>query len=214
MKPDSTLFPALDSGSTVEPVGQDRAGGRDVDDDRVDTRLVDEARGGEAGALETLLTRHEGRVLRVLRLMGVPAQDREDVAQEVLLRVFRHLGRFQRGRPFRSWIYRIAVNAAHDYRVRRGRTAGEAPLDPVVELRDREPDPETAAERRDLQERLFRAMGHLTDRERAVFSLVEIEGLETAEVAHALGIARVTVRRHLGLARRRLEKAFDPGATR
>jgi len=36
----------------VEPVSQDRAGGRDVDDDRVDTRLVDEARGGEAGALE------------------------------------------------------------------------------------------------------------------------------------------------------------------
>ena len=99
------------------------------EEDRLDERLAEAARQGDARAFETILQRHEGRVFRVLRLMGVPRQDLEDVAQDVLLRVFRHLDGFRKGRPFRSWLYKIAVNAAHDYRARRRRGRGEAPWD-------------------------------------------------------------------------------------
>ena len=94
-----------------------------------DEALIAAATRGETRAFEKLLDRHESAVLRVLRLMGVPAQDREDVAQDVFVRVFRHLRSFQRGRSFGAWVYRIAVNAAHDYRARQGRRSSEASLE-------------------------------------------------------------------------------------
>lgn len=144
--------------------------------------------------------------------MGVPAGDREDVAQEVFLRVFRHLDGFQSGRPFGGWIYRVTVNASYDYRLRTGRRdrqeaawAGDAALGPP------EAAPDGEGEARRLRGRLLAAMGRLTDRERAVFILREVEGLETLEIARILGITRVTVRRHLERARNRLRGLLSRG---
>lgn len=173
-----------------------------------DETLLTGALAGDARALDALLTRHEGKVLRVLRLLGVPGQDREDVAQEVFLRVFRHLGGFRRGHSFGGWLYRVTVNAAHDYRLRSGRRVREeAPWDEAPS----EPASGTAApdagdERRVLRARLERGLEALSGRERAVFVLREVEGLETADVARALGITSITVRRHLGRARDRLRR--------
>ncbi len=160
------------------------------------------------GALDELLTRHEARVLRLLRLLGVPAADREDVAQEIFVRVFRHLAGFHRGERFRAWLHRITVNASHDYRRRaarrRGREAGwDEATEPAATPRD---GPAESLERSDRRRALERALGALSERERAVFVLCEMEGLATGEVARSLGISSITVRRHLGRARRRLQK--------
>ena len=170
-----------------------------------DGALVARAREGDVRALETLLERHEGPVLRVLRLLGVPAQDREDVAQDVLVRIFRHLGGFKLGRSFSGWVYRITVNAAHDHRHRlRRRARGETSW--TGEIEDGEGiGPDRALE---LRQALESALAILSERERAVFVLREMEGLETREVARALGITTITVRRHLGRARGRLQEAL------
>lgn len=178
-----------------------------------DDSLVAAAREGDVRALEALLARHESLVLRVLRFLGVPELDREDVAQEVFIRVFRHLNGFRRGRPFAGWIYRVTVNAAHDYRVRSGRRAREeAPwtedLDRAARSSGQSPEREASGT---LRLRLSAALGSLSERERAVFVLKEIEGLDTSAVARALGITPITVRRHLGLARQRLRRELaDP----
>ena len=132
---------------------------------------------------------------------GVPSRDREDVAQDVFIRVFRHLKGFQRGRSFSGWLYRVSVNSAHDYRVRSRRTAQDETgwvegLDPAAGADD--------AGAPDVRRRLEAALSQLSERERAVFVLKEIEGLETHEIAKAMGITGITVRRHLGLARDRL----------
>ncbi len=172
------------------------------DPEAADDALVGAALAGDARAFDALLTRHESSVLRVLRLLGVPTRDREDVAQEVFIRVFRHLKGYQRGRSFAGWLYRVSVNAAHDYRVRALRTArDEAPWIDGIEPRS---EPGGAADGGDLRRRLESALPQLSERERAVFVLREIEGLETHEIARALGITGITVRRHLGRARERL----------
>jgi len=176
-----------------------------------DEALVAAARGGEATAFELLLKRHEGRVLRVLRLLGVPVDDREDVAQEVFVRVFRHLGGFHPGNPFGGWIYRITVNAVHDYRRRMRRLPregfeAETALDSAP---DDAPNPEQSAELRRRQRLLEGAVARLSERERAVFVLCELEGMETRQVARALGITSITVRRHLGRARSRLQRLLE-----
>jgi RNA polymerase sigma-70 factor (ECF subfamily) len=171
-----------------------------------DGALVARARDGDVRALEALLDRHQGPVLRVLRLLGLPAQDREDVAQEVLVRIFRHLGSFKTGRSFSGWVYRITVNAAHDYRHRLlRRSRGETPWTGDIDG-DEGPGPERGLE---LRQALESALEVLSERERAVFVLREMEGLETREVARALGITSITVRRHLGRARNRLQEALS-----
>ena len=53
-------------------------------------------------------------------LLGVRPDDLEDVAQDVLIRIFRHLDGYRRGGSFGGWVYRIAVNSVHDYRGRGG----------------------------------------------------------------------------------------------
>jgi RNA polymerase sigma-70 factor (ECF subfamily) len=177
--------------------------------ERSERELVEAARDGQVRALEQLLDRHQGRVLRILRFLGVPAQDREDVAQEVFVRVFKHLRGFRAGQEFGAWVYRITVNASHDYRSRRGRvTRGEAPWSEAAEHEDPGPGPAEGARQAELREALERALESLTERERTIFVLREIEGLETREVAGALGITSITVRRHLSRARRRLRSAL------
>lgn len=167
-----------------------------------DDALVGAALSGDARAFDALLSRHESSVLRILRLLGVPPRDREDVAQEVFIKVFRHLKGYQRGRSFGGWLYRVSVNTANDYRARAARAGREesAWSDGLDQRAASEVDPNPD----DLRRRLESALLQLTERERAVFVLREIEGLETHEIARALGITGITVRRHLGLAKDRL----------
>lgn len=175
------------------------------DDEVPEPSLIEAARGGDARAFETLLKRHEARVFRVLRLLGVASADRDDVAQNVFLRMFRGLDGFRAGRPFSSWVYKIAANAALDWRGQSDRLRREeAPWDDAVE----EPAVEPAAGQLELARRLETALETLSERERAVFVLVEMEGIERADAAQALGITRITLRRHLGLAKERLRQAL------
>jgi len=176
-------------------------------DDVEDARLAESARSGDAHAFEQLLTRHETRVFRVLRLMGIPSRDREDLAQDVFVRVFRSLPGFDSRRPFRSWIYRITVNVSHDHRLHSARRGEE----PTTLDHDAVPESESGAveDRVVLRRRLEAALGRLSERERAVFVLTEIEGCDSREVARSLGITTITVRRHLGRAREHLRRLLD-----
>lgn len=181
---------------------------RSRDSDATDEALVEAAQGGDSGALELLLLRHESRVLRLLRLLGVPEAEREDVAQEVFVRVFRHLDGYRSGQSFRGWIYRIVVNASHDQRRRmrrRRRREADWQVDHEGSV-DPGPGPAEELDRREQRRRLERLLSELSERERAVFVLCELEGLESGKVARSLAISTVTVRRHLGRARRRLER--------
>jgi RNA polymerase sigma-70 factor (ECF subfamily) len=178
------------------------------DDDGTEPSLIEAARGGDARAFEALLARHEARVFRVLRLLGVPASDRDDVAQNVFLRIFRSLDGFKAGRPFSAWVYKISSNAALDWRAQSDqRRREEAPWDDSLDDTAQAQAP--AGEALDLARRLEAALDTLSDRERAVFVLVEMEGVDRADAARALGITGITVRRHLGLAKERLRKALS-----
>lgn len=185
---------------------------------RPEKDLIRAALAGDESAFEELVVSHEAAVLRVLRLLGIPRDDRDDVAQDVFIRIFRYLDGFRPGRPFAGWVYRITVNAAHDYRSRaRRRRQEEVEWMPSLdETAGDDPAPDSADDRLDLRQRLERALDVLSERERAVFVLREIEGLSTREVARSLGITGITVRRHLGRARLSLRRALgagrDPGS--
>jgi RNA polymerase sigma factor (sigma-70 family) len=185
---------------------------------REESRVSDEtlaaaAREGESAAFDRLLRRHEGPVLALLRSLGVPPADREDVAQEIFIRLFRHLHRYRPSKPFGGWLYRISVNACHDYRRQNFRRRGEQPGSDAAmrAATDGAPGPSELYSGAEQQSRLEKALEGLSERERAVFVLCEMEELPTRDVAKALRISSITVRRHLGRARRRLQEILSAG---
>jgi RNA polymerase sigma-70 factor (ECF subfamily) len=149
--------------------------------------------------------RHAPLVWRVLRRLGVPPADTEDVAQDVFTVVYRKLPGFAGRSTLRTWICGIAVKRALDYR-RRGHVRREvATATPVEQVADA---PQLAAvERREARACLDHLISELDEEKRVVFVLYEIEELTMAEVAEAAGCPLQTAYTRLHTARRQVEAA-------
>ena len=154
---------------------------------------------GDAAAFDALVARFGALVLRVARSI-VGETDAEDVAQEVFLRLYRAVGSVDPDRPLEPFLVRIAVNVSRSQRGRRARRREER-LEAAADREGRGPRTGAALHAEDVRRALLDASAALTERERLVFRLRDLEGLEVSVVAGALGIAPVTVRRLSGNAR-------------
>lgn len=159
-----------------------------------DAELVRRCRADDPAACRELVERFQADVYAVcLRLLG-HAQDAEDVTQEVFVRVFRSLARWDAGRPLRPWVLGIAVNRCRTWI---GRRAGRPePADYLHELADHRPDDDTA----ELRAELRAAVDTLRDDYREVFVLFHEHGLSYEEIAGA-------VRRPIGTVKTWLHRA-------
>ena len=173
------------------------------------TRLVRAALAGDSAAFETLVLRHEARVMNIAaRLLGA-RDEAADAAQEVFLRAFKYLHRLDIQKPVEPWLVRITVNVCRDaLRMRQRRR------DTFVVVERVEPVDESADQHLDVsrkQERLIlqRALGTLPEKERLAIVLRDIEGLSTAEVASILRSSETTVRSQVSRGRLHLRAAID-----
>jgi RNA polymerase sigma-70 factor (ECF subfamily) len=160
--------------------------------------LVERAREGDGRAFDRLMLETQEKVLGLAwRLLGT-REDARDAAQEVYLRVFRHLGRFRAEQDFYGWLYRITVNVCHDAARRRRRA-------PVADGKDVDPgqpaEAETALLEAERWNRLLEALASLPAKERAALVLRDLEGLTSEQVARALGSRPATVRGQIASAR-------------
>jgi RNA polymerase sigma-70 factor (ECF subfamily) len=148
----------------------------------------------------------EGHVAYVYRLvlhLGVPVRHAEDVCQEIFLVVSRRLSECDDPEHLKTWLYAIAWRVAYAHR-RLARNQNETPVaDPAEHLVESTGPAEQLEERRRL-ERLGRALDALTDQQRVVFILYEIEQLRMREVAVALDCSINTAFSRLYAARRRV----------
>lgn len=148
-------------------------------------------RSGDRAAFERIMAQCERRVLRVaLRLLN-NQQDAQDAAQEVFLRLYKHLRHLDGARGFEPWLFRVTVNVCHDIARARGRSVG---LEDLPEPATPQPDAHQEFQRAQQREILRRALGRLGEKERAALVLRDIEGLSTHEVAKILGSSEATVR--------------------
>jgi RNA polymerase sigma-70 factor (ECF subfamily) len=168
-----------------------------------DRDLVRRARRGDASAFDRLVGRHGRLVLSLARSVTRHRQDAEDVAQEVFLRFYRHLDRFDAARPVEPWLVRLTLNAARSH-VRRAPAGREDGLESGAPARESEGNPESDLLAADLRAALRRGAEALTDRERDVFLLRDVHGLTVELIAEALGVSPITVRRQSADARRKL----------
>ena len=161
--------------------------------------LISRARDGEERAFEELLLTFEGRALAIAHQMGASRADAEDISQDAFIKLFKHIGSYRGGRRFTAWFYRIVVNAARDHLRRSGPVTEELPEGAEEPMADASAGPEE-------YQRIRAAILQLSEREREVIVLRDLHGLGTWEVARALGLSPITVRRHAQRGRERLRK--------
>ena len=153
-----------------------------------DEALMGQGATGDASALETLCRRYEHPLHRFLwRQLG--GRDVDDLYQETWLRVVRAAPRFDRRRPFSTWLFQIAVNLCRDWH----RRPPPEPHDPAT-LDAPGPDP---TERSDAALDGARLLAQLPDAQRAAVLLRYYHDLPEEEVAAILGCPRGTVKSRL-----------------
>lgn len=177
-----------------------------------DETLAARAAAGDDSAFELIVGRYQARVFRlVCRLTS--DTDAPDVLQETFLQVYRHLSSFRGDSQFRTWLYRIASNAALMHR----RASARRPAEPLERFLPRfdatgqhaatPAELQVASRADELLDREFlaakarEAIAHLPDLYREAFVLRDLEDLPTADVARTLGVEPATVRQRVHRAR-------------
>lgn len=170
----------------------------------VEPEDLDRCRAGDPRGLEAVYDALGDRVFRLCRgVLGHDA-DAEDAAQEVLIRILAKAPTFDGRARFSTWVHRLTVNHALNFR--RGRERRRRPGDGVpADLRvDPAPTPPEAAAREEARGLLDRLLAELPAEARVVLTLREIEGLSYREISEALDVPIGTVMSRLSRARARL----------
>jgi RNA polymerase sigma-70 factor, ECF subfamily len=177
--------------------------------------LIARAQAGDEEAFADLVMHHADRVYPALRRFGLDADEADEVAQEVFVRAWRGLPRFQERARFSTWLYRIAFNEAQRKLSRRSparpATDGEDDLDPVAALRDDAREaPEAQALDHEFERTLERALDELPAEWRAAVVLRDIEGLSTHDAAEVTGVREAAFKSRLHRGRMQLRTLLEP----
>lgn len=167
-------------------------------------RLLLDHRQGDDRAFAKLVAAYRAPVYGHLCRCGVPEPERDDLFQEIFLRVHRSASQYDEGRPLHPWLFTIVANAVRSYfrrqRVRELVASEPEAADPV----DPAPDGERRAVARQTAAWLGERIQHLPLNQRQVLLLAAVESLPMQEIATALEIPLNTVKSSLRRARRAL----------
>src|SRR6476620_3296688 len=175
-----------------------------------DSGVVEAFLGGEERAFQEIVERYQTRLLNfIYRTIG-DRERGEDLVQEVFIRVYRHMARFDRAKKFSTWIYTIASNLAKNELRNRSRN----PLvffqairknwqddDRPLQFEDSSMRPDDLYRKRHLRTLVEESVARLPEHHRQVFVLRELEGKSYEEIDEITGCNLGTVKSRLNRAR-------------
>lgn len=171
--------------------------------------------GGRDAAARELMKRHREPVFRLVQsLIGDPTEAL-DVTQETFIAAFAALARFDRSRPFRVWLSRIAINKCRDWARRRAVRkffTFAAPIEAANAVATDDVAADVALSDREELARVRRAIADLPKALRETLLLRTVEGLSEEETALALSISRKAVETRLYRARQTLTAMLQTGS--
>ena len=186
-----------------------------MDDPNDDFRLVALAQKGDTRSYDALVTRHRGRIYAMIRNMIHQEADAWDLAQEVFIKAWHALPKFEAKAKFSTWLYRIAHNVVYDWtRKRKIESAGEF----NDEIFEREridsgsfttpsggESPDDTMAHGELRAKIQVALNKLSAEHREVVLLKDVQGLSYKEIAEAMASSLGTVMSRLFYARQKLQ---------
>lgn len=181
-----------------------------------ETRLVALLKEGSEAAYRQLVRRYQDKVFRIAYGITLDREESLDICQEVFLQVFRSIASFRENARLATWLHRITINQALNWKRKWKRRFRwhHRPLDvqsgdDALEQGSDAYSPEHSYREKELEARFKEKLASLPEEARAVFVLKELEGLSYDEIAERLKIKRGTVSSRLFYARRRLKEALD-----
>jgi RNA polymerase sigma-70 factor, ECF subfamily len=189
---------AITSGIAARPDGQS------------DEDIIRQVLDGQTALFELLMRRYNERLYRAARAITRDDRETEDIMQQAYVNAFVHLRQFKGQAQFSTWLIRITVNEALAHVRRRGRYEpfedGESTAEDVAPFQS--PDPERQAFAGELRILIELAIDELPGGAREVFMLRDVEGLNTADTAAALGVSEDVVKTRLSRARMALRHSL------
>jgi RNA polymerase sigma-70 factor (ECF subfamily) len=184
-----------------------------------DTRLMLAVREGEAQAFEQLVEKYQQRLVGILHHLVGDADEAEDLAQEVFLRVFRARKKYRARAKFSTWLFTIANNLALTALRRRNRkatlplpTRDSGPLGPRPAerlVRDKSAPPAQHLQQEELAAVVRQALEELNERQRVAVLLNKFEEMSYAEIGEVMGLSTKAVKSLLSRARTNLRQALQ-----
>lgn len=165
--------------------------------------LLAEVRRGDELAWEAFIRTHQGRVFGLAYHYVGQAEDARDVAQDAFVRVYQHLAEIPDEPGLIPWLLAITRNLSIDHlRRRKARPpVWDLPIEDFKHLRASEEGPEEAELRASRKGRVHRALQELSELNREIILLKEIQGLGLEEIAGMLGVPLGTVKSRSNRAR-------------
>lgn len=177
-----------------------------------DLDLARRHRYGDASAFEEVYREYAQMVFNLcLRMVG-NREEAEDLAQDVFLRIHRHLGRFSGRSALKTWIYRVTINYCRSKLSRKRwftRTLKEEDEEGGVQLEDPARSPESETLAHDDARTVMKALLQVKPKFREAVVLRDLEGMSYDEIAEVLKVRIGTVRSRIARGRDQLRKALE-----
>jgi RNA polymerase sigma-70 factor (ECF subfamily) len=198
---------AREGESRVESSDNDAGTSREAGANSEDLAIATACQAGDLRGYERLYRLHGARMKNLARNILGGQSDAEDAVQETFLKVQRYIASFRGQSSFLTWTFRILVNTCHDARRSRTRRKelgqGESEeSSPLPEMRAPGAHPA-------LRMALERAIAKLTQHQRDVFLLYEVEGFRHAEIAGMLEITETASKNTLFQAKKSLRGMLE-----
>jgi RNA polymerase sigma-70 factor, ECF subfamily len=179
-----------------------------------DVELIAHIKKGNMDAFEQLVQRYDKRVLTIAAGYVNSADDAKDIFQEVFLRVYKSIPKFENRSEFSTWLFRITTNVCLTHRSRHKRHQHTS-IDQHMESEDGSPITEqniiqekTPTDRRvqdrEISDRVEKALQMLSPRQRMVFTMKHYEGYKIKEIAEMMKCSEGTIKKYLFEATARL----------
>ncbi|MFI5097964.1 MAG: RNA polymerase sigma factor [Candidatus Acidiferrales bacterium] len=172
-----------------------------------DMALATACQAGDLHAYERLYRLQGARMKSLARNLLGTKSDAEDAVQETFLKVQRSIASFRGQSSFVTWTFRILVNTCHDLRrsrMRRKEIVPDEREDGAMPLEPRAPGGHPS-----LRLALERAIAQLTQHQRDIFLLYEVEGFRHAEIAEMLEISETASKNTLFQAKKNLRQVLE-----
>ncbi len=177
----------------------------------IDNDVVVRIKAGDREAFDILVEEYQAQVVNIAYGMLSNREDAFDAAQEVFIRIYKHIGGFRMDSALSTWIFKITKNVCTDF-LRKRKDAVSLDVEdenkPKAEIEDRKHAPETAVERTETQRLVREAISQMEENYRLVITLFDIEGLSYEEIAAIIGCPVGTVKSRLARAREKLKQFF------
>ena len=183
----------------------------------IEFEVIERARKGDDVCFNQIVVAYRKRILgTIARLIGRP-EDVEDVGQEVFLRLYYSLDQLRTPEVFEPWLYRLTVNAAYDY-MRRQRRRRESRMSDLSEQQVMMADASAGGKegreevrRTGIREFVQSLLGEVSEEDRALLILKEVEGLSLKELEQIYKVNENALKVRLFRARQRVLKAYEAG---